>query len=185
MGLFDFLKKKDETPSYDPTNLKITDLNKGFVFEYDLQNWLVEEAYEYDWGDNCYSREFKISDGSKKLFLSVEDDDELFLSISQKIKIRSIDANLPEIIDKDERPPGKIEYNGIEFFLDQESAGYFKNLNDADSEGEQVVTWEYYDEEEKYVLSLEQWGEFDFEASFGKVINEIEISGILPGENNN
>jgi len=185
MGLFDFFSKKDKTPSYDPTNLKITDLNKGFVFEYDLKNWLVEEAYEYDWGDDYSSREFKISDGSGEWFLSVENDDELFLSISQKIKIRSIDAKLPEIIDKNERPPGKIVYNGIEFFLDEESAGYFRNIANPDSEGEQVITWEYYDKDEKFVLSLEQWGEFDFEASFGKVINEIEISGILPGENNN
>lgn len=183
MGLFDFFNKKEEKPSYDPTNLKITDLNKGFVFEYDLKNWLVEEAYEYDWGDNCYSREFKISDGAESLFLSVEDDDELYLSVSKKIKIRTIDEDLPETIEEKERPPKKIEYQGIKFYLEEESAGYFKNLADPDSKGDQVISWEYYDEDEQYILTIEQWGEFDFEASFGTVIKEIEISGILPGEN--
>ncbi|MFO7863967.1 MAG: hypothetical protein R6U85_08220 [Salinivirgaceae bacterium] len=49
MGLFDLFKSKKS--DYDVTNMKITDLKKGFVFEYDLKTWLVDEEYKYDWGD--------------------------------------------------------------------------------------------------------------------------------------
>ena len=44
MGLFNFLKKKNK-PTYDVTNMKVTDLDKDFVFEYNLKNWVVKEVF--------------------------------------------------------------------------------------------------------------------------------------------
>ena len=49
MGLFDKFKKKKE-PKYDPSNIKVTDIAQGFVFEYNMSTWEVKNEYEYDWG---------------------------------------------------------------------------------------------------------------------------------------
>ena len=60
--MFNLFKKKQE-PTYDVTDLKITDLDVGFIFDYDLKSWVVREKYEYDWGGNNFSHEYKVDSG--------------------------------------------------------------------------------------------------------------------------
>ena len=71
MGIFDKLFKKDK-PTYDVTDLRVTDLKKKFIFDYDLSSWEVTAEYTYDWGDNYFSKEFKIQSDKETLYLSVE-----------------------------------------------------------------------------------------------------------------
>lgn len=182
MGLFDFLKKKEEIPSYDVTNLRVTDLNKGFIFEYDLKSWVVQSVYQYDWGNNYYSKEFKVSDGTEERFLSVDDDDGIFITFTKKIKIRSVKEDLPEEILKNETPPKKLEYDGKTFYYDGEEIGDFREMDDESGKSAKFISWEYYDDDDKFTLIIEQWGEEDFEASYGNVLKEFEISNIIPGE---
>ena len=179
MGLFDFFKKK-KTPDYDPNNMKITQLKKGFVLEYDLKNWEVTAEYEYDWGGNFFSKEYKLDSGDQVLFLTVVEDDELYLYVTEKIRIRNIDDDLPEYINRHEEPPSKVVYNGKTFYRDSESDGYFRDTADKEADWARVISWDYFDESEKEVLFIEQWGEKEYEASTGKVAEEFEFSNILP-----
>ncbi len=179
MGLFDFFKKKEE-PKYDPTNLKITDLEKGFLVDYDLKSWQVVAVYEYDWGNNNFTREYKLDSGDDVAFLHIEEDDELFLTFTRKIKVRSIDEDLPEKILKKEHPPKKIDYQGIKLYRENETPGYFKDSEKETDDWDELISWDYYDEAEEHVLNIEQWGEKEFEASFGKIAKEFEFSNILP-----
>ncbi len=95
MGLLDIFKKKE--PQYDATNITVKDLNLGFVFEY--------ACYEYDWGDNFFTKEYKISNGTKTFYLSVEDDDELELSLTSKIKVRQLGTDvLQQLMDTQKAP---------------------------------------------------------------------------------
>lgn len=178
MGIFDIFKKKE--PEFDATNIKVTDIAKNFVFDYDLSTWLVTAMYEYDWGDNFFTREFKIENESDTAFLSVEEDDGLEISISKKIKIRHIDEDLPEYITRHECPPKKLEYDGKTFFLEGENPGYFNDTDNKNESWVEFIAWDYSSDDEQYVLNIEQWGEKDFEASYGKVIKEYEISNIYP-----
>ena len=43
MGIFDLFKKKEEEPHYDPTDIKITDLEQGYLLDYDLETWTVKK----------------------------------------------------------------------------------------------------------------------------------------------
>ncbi len=177
--MFNFFKK-DKEPKYDPTNITVKDLEKGFVFEYDLRTWEVQEAYTYDWGDEFFSREYKVYDGSETRFLSVEEDDKLELSWHEKIKLSMLSVDIEREITENSRPPKAIVFQGITFYRDEESPGYF-NSGDNDAWVE-MIAWDYYDEEDEYELSIEQWEERSFEASFGKSLEEFEVSNILPGE---
>ncbi len=176
--MFNFFKKKKE-PDYDPLNVQITDLNVGFIFDYDLSQWEVKEAYTYDWGDNFFTKEYKISDGEKTLFLSVEEDDELDLSISEKIRLSSLDEDIEHEITNHDRPPKTIHYNGVLFKREEESPGYF---NDGGEDWVEMISWDYYNDDESKVLTIEQWGDRTFEASLGKTIESYEISNITPSE---
>jgi hypothetical protein len=183
MGIFDFFKKKQE-PSYDPTNITIKDLQKGFVLDYDMKSWVVREAYIYDWGGHYFTREYKLDSGDDSCYLHVDTNDDLSLTVSRKIKVRSIDEDLPEYIQQHEHPPKKVHYQGVTYLLDKESPGYFRDLADPDREEywSELVSWEYYDEQEKNFISVEQWGEREFEAAIGKTAEAYQFSNILPGE---
>lgn len=181
MGIFDFFKKK-KTADYDPLNMLVTDLKTGFLLDYDMKTWEVVESYEYDWGNNFFTREFKIQSSDAIRFLQVENDDELSLVLFEKVKIRSVNEDLPEYIEENEYPPKTLTYKGIKFLKEEESPGYFRNMDEKNSEWTELIAWDYYDDNDEYALSIEQWGQREFEAAFGKVIQPFEISNIIPAE---
>lgn len=182
MGIFDFLKKDKNKAGYDPLNVKVTDLKTGFLFDYDLATWEVIESYEYDWGNNFFSWEYKVQSSDKIRFLEVEEDDELRIVMYTPIKIRAIDEDLPEYIQKHDYPPKSLTYKGTKFLKDEENPGYFRKMDEKDSPWAEVISWEYADENDEQILAVEQWGEREFEAAIGKLVPTYEISNIIPAE---
>jgi len=179
MGLFDFFKKKE--PHYDSTNIRVHDLDVGFIFEYDLSTWVVEAVYEYDWGDNYFTREFKVNNGSQVSYLSMEEDDELILAFMQKVKVRALEEDLlDELIDR-QKAPKKIVYKGVTYFREKESPGFFHDIAKGDN-WEEFRSWDFEDESGEHQICIEQWDEKEFEASVGRRVQEFEISNILPSE---
>ena len=70
MGFLDIFKKKnqeEQQPHYDPTNIKVIDIRKGWLFDYDYKTWEVMEEFEYDWSDNIFTYEYKIQSGTEIL----------------------------------------------------------------------------------------------------------------------
>lgn len=184
MGLFGFGKKKKEEESYNPLDLKVTDLKEGFLFDFDMESWIVKEAYEYEWGNNFYSKEYKVDNGTQKMFLSVSEEDELEIVMSEKIKVSRIDEDVVDEIKDRERPPKTIHYKGQKFYRESAEEGYFRELKEGvdreSADWDRLISWEYYDEEEESVLTIEQWGDDEFEASLGVCVKEFQISNIIP-----
>ena len=180
MGLFDKFKKK-QAPHYDPNDIKIKDLRVGFMFDYDLKTWVIKEEYEYDWSDNYFTREYKVEAADDVAYLHIDNNDEGFMTLSRKLKIRALGENIPEEIIENKQPPKKIEYKDTAYYLDKESPGYFSDDPENDDSWVEFISWDYYDSEEKLVACVEQWGAKDFEASYGIVVNDFEIINILPG----
>lgn len=178
MGLFDFFKKKKEE-DYDPTDLKVTNLKPGFIFEYDLKTWIVKEEYSYDWGDNYFTKEYKVETGDDSAYLHIDANEDMFITLTRKVRIRSIDEDIPEVIKDKDRPPKKLDYEGHKFYLEGTNPGYF-NDNPSKDNWAELISWDYYDDKGEYTIAIEQWGEDDFEAAYGNVVKEFEISNILP-----
>lgn len=178
MGIFDKFKKKE--PLYDATDIRVIDLNKNFIFDYDLSTWIVKAVYEYDWGDNNFTKEFKIENDKETLFLNIDNDDELVISILKKEHVVNIDENLPDYIVKHEKPPNKIVFQEKTFMLEDESPGYFNDWTADKDNWVEFISWDYIDKSGEFVLSIEQWGERKFDATYGKIIKEFEISNIYP-----
>lgn len=176
--VFGFFKKKKL--DYDPSDIKVTDLKPGFVFEYDMKNWEVLDSYTYDWGDNCYSREHQISDGLSTKYLTVEQDDDLELYLYEKVKNRAVDCDLIDEMNRFDKLPTKIRFEDQEYVLEEEAAGYMATEKNPKTWVE-MVSWDYYckSEKNKY-LCIEQWDTNDFEVSSGIQIEQFEISNINP-----
>lgn len=170
-----FNKKNEE-----PKELNIKDLTRGCFLDYDMITWEVVEVGEYDWGDQFFTVEYTLTDGKDFLFLHVEEDAGIELTLSKAVNIRKINPQLPSIITKNNEPPDEIEFEGKNYFLDSENPGYFRNQDAGRDQWTEFIAWDYFDETEKHTLSIEQWGEKSFEASTGMIIQKHQISNLLP-----
>jgi hypothetical protein len=177
MGIFDIFKKKEEK-HYDPTDIKVTDLENGYLLDYDFETWTVTKMSEYDWGSNFFTREFTITSKDKVRYLHIEDDGKLIITLSEEIKFRKLGVEVLDHIELNGKPPKKINFLGITYFLDEKSLGFYRNTEN--ESWEELISFDYLDDDEKKCLSISQWGDDDFEASFGEIIKPMDISNILP-----
>ena len=179
MGIFDIFKnKKDEGKHYDATDIKVTDLENGYLLDYDFETWTVTKMSEYDWGSNFFTREFTIISKGKTRYLHIEDDGKLIVTLSEEVKFRKLGVEVLDYLELNGKPPKKINYLGTTYFLDEESPGFYRNTENED--WEELISFDYLDDDEEKCLTIEQWGDDDFEASVGIVIKNRDISNILP-----
>ena len=181
MGIFDFFnKKKDEEqqPHYDPTNIKVIDLRKGWLLDYEGKTWEVIEEFEFDWGDNFFTYEYKLQSGDEVCYLRLDESDKLYCVFTRKIKFAKLGEKVEQHLLDYHKPPAEIVYEGTTYYRESENPGYFRNMEDEDSV--ELITWDYFDEAGKKVILIDQWEETDFEASVGTVEEESVISNILP-----
>ncbi len=163
---------------YDSLNIRVTDLALGYLFDYDLKTWEVKEEFEYDWGNEYYTKEYKITSGSEEKYLSIEVDDEIELAIWDKVNPLAIDRNLPKYIVQNDEPPREVSLGGQTYIRTEEANAYWRNTRNSNWQG--FVNWDYETTDGSKMLSIERWGDEEFEAAAGKVIKEYEISNILP-----
>jgi hypothetical protein len=180
MGLFDFLKNKKE-PEIDPLHdLTLSRLQIGFMLDYDMKTWQVTARYEYDFGDGDVSREWELSHGREKLYLERAEDDEVEWSLCRKIPVAKIEGDVRKYIIDNDDPPEQVVLDGRTYYLDESGAGQMRS--DSLERAQEFVYWDFIDEEDAHFLSIEQWGETEFEASVGDYVEEYQFSNILPGE---
>jgi hypothetical protein len=182
---FGFFKKKkkeeDTTPHYDPNHIRIIDIRVGFFVEYDARTWEVAEEYEYDWGDNEFSYSYLLRSSDDEIYLSLENDGELEIAVTNKIRLMKLGEDLDDQIAENERPPKTITYEGVKYYRDNESPGYYRNTATTEREKSiEMITWDYYDDDEEKTISIEQFGEREFEAYIGVYVEEFEFSNIIP-----
>lgn len=172
-------KSKQEDPK---TDLTILDLEVGYILDYFLKSWEVKAVYEYDWGNNFFTIEYKLDSGDEILFLHIEETEEgLECVISKKVKLLEIDEDLKdEILKYDEPKSKKIFYKERKYRLGDENQGFFRDT--ASENWQQFVSWEYVSKDGENIITIERWGEMEFEASSGTYVEAHEFSNFLPRE---
>lgn len=157
-------------------NPSLLKLNKGYTFEYQNILWEITDVYEYDWGRDGRSIEYKILGGTQEAFLEVEDDE------GEIIVIFSID------VDKDQLRPdfgpqdfegeeilAELDYAGRRYRLEEINEGYYKNI--AGMEPSQKLTnYGFYDGE--HFVAIAQWADGEMDYSVGQPINPKKIKNI-------
>ena len=176
MGLFDFFKKdkKEEQLSED---LSFKDLLPNDYVDYFLKSWRVEAAVEYDWGNNIFSREFKLNAGDEIIFVEIDEEEDSKVAISKDIKLSKIDKTLKTYIIENDGPPKKLNFEGEEYFYAEESLGHCYDIGSEDYS--ELVSWTFNNEDESKFISLSRWDETDIESSVGEYAKIIEFSNII------
>lgn len=183
MGLFDFLKNgkngNGHAGDFDPTrDLTLSRLKKGFLVDYDLDTWTVTDAWVYDFGDDEKGYEWQLTSASGKIYLSRYEDDEVEWTVGKKIPIGALKPNVRQTIIKTDEPPDEIQYEGETYYLDESGTGHEL---EGGKQGDPFIFWTFEDSSGDKFVSIEQWGETEFEASAGKYVEEYQFSNILPG----
>ncbi len=158
----------------------IYSLDKGCTFKYGYSTWTVLENYEYDWGEGAFSKEYKVSDGQAMRYLAVEEEEgEPEVVFYEEIPREEFEKSLPKPLHDGQEMPKSLFFNGRGYFFDEESLGYFCDLSQQPENWEEFIAWDFYDKTEKYVLSIEQWDEDEFEVFYGEVVEAYEIRDII------
>jgi len=182
MGFFDFLSKK-EPEEIDPLkDLVLSKLHVGFFLDYDMKTWEVTAHNTYDYGDGYFSEEWELTSGNDIRYLERYEDDDVEWSFCQKIPIGKLENNIRQHIMEHEDPPEKIRYENSDYFLDDSGAAYYSKAGNGARE--ELIYWTYITEDEKNFITIEQWGESEFEASTGLYVEEYQFTNILPGNEN-
>ena len=172
-----FRKKKSEPESVDPLRLSLSDLKPGYVLDYDLKTWQVTAHHTYDF-DGDRIDEWELSSADEVRYLEREDDDGITWTLSQKIRLSDIDGSLRTQLRNEEDPPEEVTCRGVTYYGESSSVGKF--YQNGESPPRELIAWDYLDDTEKNTLSIEQWGDDEFEVSIGEIVEDYQFSSILP-----
>ncbi|MEM1201663.1 MAG: DUF4178 domain-containing protein [Acidobacteriota bacterium] len=182
MGLFDFLRKREDPadPHPDPIHdLVLSKLRPGYLLDHDLETWQVTAHHRYELDGEDTVEEWELLAGRQRVYLELEHDDGEHWSLSKKIPLGAIDGDVRRHILDNDDPPPRLRHDGVDYHLDESRAGYY--FENGVGPRQELLKWDYVDGDEARTLTVEQWGEDDFEASVGKVVFPHQFTNILPG----
>jgi hypothetical protein len=179
MGLFDLIKRGKTSPSKDFDHLTLSKMKKGYMVDYDLKTWEVIQKNCYDWGEGDVSHEWHLKSYDDVVFLEMETDDEESWSLNRKISFARLDDAIKEQIIASGDPPQRIIFEGKTYYLEETAGGHF--FSGCTGQGREMLRWSYEDETGQSYLGIEQWGERDFDATLGQLVEPYQFTHILPG----
>ena len=166
-------KKKDTRVEFSPG-----DLRPGFILDYELHTYQVVGVNHYRWEDGSRTREWILRSAAETIYLEAAEDD-LWL-VSRTLPRSELDDLVYEYIEERGEPPRTVRFRGVEYHLDEDSAGEF--LAAGKEPGKPFIAYDYEDPEEDHLLTIEQWDDHSFTVSFGEYVEGWKFSNILPGE---
>ncbi len=168
-------------PDFNPLDLQPKNLASGFLFDFKLKTWSVENEGQYDWDTQTSERVLTVLntlDGHNAyLYMTYAGQAELFFCYA--LNLHSVDPTLENEILANQRPYNIITYNGVPFYRERQKEGMFFDLTRG-APGQRMILWEFFDGLRENVLRIEQIGRNHFRTSIGRVIQSYEITDILP-----
>ena len=158
--------------------LTLDKLKNGYILDYDMRTWEVTGYNVYEWGEGDVAREWQLVSSDDIIYLEREMDDEVSWSVNRTIDFKLLGPEIRSYILKNEDPPDEIVYEGVTYYMEESAAGHFRK--DGVGPEQELIRWSYMDDDGERYLTIEQWGEDDFEASTGIPAEEYQFSNILP-----
>ena len=169
-------EKEEEEEAYQDYTLDT--MKKGYMVDYDLQTWVVTGYTTYDY-DGFLTQEWELRGGDEVRFLEREEEDgEVEWTLTRRIEINQIEEKVIDAILEDGDPPEDITFAKVRYRGAGSGAGIMRP--EGEGEGREFIEWSYEAEGDQ-VLSISQWGERDFSAYAGIVVQEYQFTDILPG----
>lgn len=174
--------KQEEKPSLDPfKDLVLDRLEPGYLVDYDMRTWEVTAHHRYDMGDGYRAEEWELRSERELRWLGREEEDGVWWSWMRKVPLGAIDAQIRSTIQKQGDPPESLEYEGTRFYM--QSYGGAEFYPNGQGPPQPFLYWDYESEDGEQLLTIEQWGDDEFETSVGHYVEEYQFTNILPRQN--
>lgn len=170
--MLDWFKKK-KTEEVHITS-SVEQAKVGDVVDYYMKSWEVKEEGEYDWGNNEFSTELKLDAGDEHLYLTIDEDDDLELSVFRSIKWNEIEGGLRSQMLQYNQPPRKIISQGTTYQLTEAGMGRYRSIS-RNSDWSSFEFWDFEDESEDKIISIENWNG-EYELFKGEYVEPFEFS---------
>lgn len=179
-------KKALEQPEPDPEaqELRLENVRAGGLIhltnvgpeleEYDVQ---ILARHTYREGENHEWYELEGDNGKSKVWLSLENDDTLDVTIAtRKLKLRELPINRADLDNMDERGEGQFELEGKTYYYDHSTEGsYFPDGKVATDNEEFFYYWEFETDDEHEFLTVEEWESGQFEVTISYPVKESQV----------
>lgn len=130
---------------------------------------------DYSW----YELECVKGDG-EKVWVDVDDDDELMVSVVlKKITMQDINANASLLEHIDDEETGAVYYESVRYnYIDSGDAKFYKHCDD--SKVENLYYWDFKSASGKYLVSVEKWknedGKPDYVCYYSQIVKPMAIT---------
>ncbi len=172
---------KEEEPSIDPlADLVLEKLAPGYLVDYDGRTFEVVARHYHDTGDGFRTDDWELRTDGEIHYLNRIEADGAYWTLTRRIPLGMIDERLRSHIQQHGDPPESFDFDGVTFFM--QSYGGAKFYKDGRGPAQPFLYWDYEDEARERVLSIEQWGDIEFEAYVGHYVEEYQFINILPGK---
>jgi hypothetical protein len=179
MGLFDFFKKEEKIEDLTLFNLQV-----GAILEYDLSTWVIKDKTEYDWGNNQFTFEYTIENGSDCVYIHIDDSNPPKIDASSEIKMFSLGPETKQTIIENDKPPKRISFDGSDYFFSDEFLGHCKSVKEGGADWSEFVNWVFKNKNETEFVAITRWGETEMDAVKGEYIKEFAFSNFLSSPKN-
>lgn len=159
-------------------DIALHDLAAGCMVDYDLKTWQVTARHYTQWGEGDRTDEWQLKSFDEVIYLERSEDDEVDWSISRKISLNRLDPAVLKSIAASGDPPRFVNYEGVAYYLEETRGGHF--FKDGSGSGHPMLAWDFADDAGRRYLTIEQWGEEDFEVFLGECVEEYQFTNILP-----
>ncbi len=181
----EILAKIKEAPR-DPSNMKVNNLTKGSLLEYDLKTWEADDMRLFYWTEAPEDTEHEVEksidlkSGNKKMNMRVrveKNDDQV--PLTKPINVFQVDSRMNSYVKNGKfDPPTVLKVEGEEFYREGLKRGF--NINPSDNSYTVFESWDYHNSKKSRILRVEYGGENDFTAQIGQFVNKYQFENLLP-----
>ncbi|GAA4847249.1 TM2 domain-containing protein [Algivirga pacifica] len=164
---------------FDPTDLRLENLEKGFMIDFETETWEVLEKQQMDWQNDESHFFYHLIHGSQERYLYLHrgryfTKHYLMKSVNKFI----LHENLEALVAGHKRPPNILEYEGASYYKEAHHYGFGFDHNHPS--GIKEDSWIYYDEQQQNVLLIVLKGKSEVKTYAGKIKDAEEFIDILP-----
>lgn len=181
----------DQTNSIQDT-LRIDQVGAGGVIhlmnvgkqmeEYDVT---ILSKSVYREGENSEWYELEGDNGERKVWITLEHDDELEITIAtRKLKLRDLPISRNDLDDMDEQGAGEFTFEGKTYYYENSNeASYFRGGDTSAENEEFFYYWEFETSDEDEFLTIEEWENGTTEVTISYPIRESQLKVYSTGGN--
>ena len=178
--------------------LHIVNVDKGGIFqirgvgkELEDMTLKVMTKHLYQQGDYYWWELECDKGGGEKVWVEVEDDDDTVVSVVlKKLKLNDINMTPEKLVIIDDEEEGLVIYNNVRYnYEDSDEAIFYRYCDD--SKPEKFYYWDFAENENyvgkpdnnNYLISVEKWGEKDYEVFYCQLIKPNQITVLATRSN--